>query len=481
MHRTRSTRSKRRAAWAALASLVLAGVAHAADRDGSHLLAGSATTRRQDSAAFSQSSANMSFERQLDFKVGDGIFRKLWVPAPSSTRSSDGLGPLFNARGCQSCHLRDGRGRPPAAKEAATSMILRLSIPPQNDADRQQLANYIRAAISEPVYGNQLQNFSVNGLLAEGRMTVEYSDHPVTLADGEVIRLRRPRYGVADLNFGPMHRQVMLSPRVAPPMIGLGLLELIPEEALLKHADPEDDNGDGIAGKPNRVWSRVESRVMTGRFGWKAGMPTVADQVADAFANDLGLSTPLVHASHGDCTPAQKACMGMATGNDPREHVEVPRKMFDLVVFYSRNLAVPAQRSPQDPAVRRGRAIFSAAGCSSCHVPEYVTGTDPARPEQSAQRIFPYSDLLLHDMGEGLADDRPDGEANGRQWRTPPLWGIGLTKTVSGHDLMLHDGRARGALVSIVWLGGEADAAWAWVERMSRAERSDLLAFIQSL
>lgn len=479
MRPTRLARSKSYA-FVALAGFLLAGAAQA-DPQEPGLLAGAATTRRFDAAAFSQPSANMAFERQLDFRVGDGIFRKLWVPAPSSTKSSDGLGPLLNARGCQSCHLRDGRGRPPAVNEAATSMVLRLSIPPQTEADRAALATYMRAATPEPTYGGQLQNFSINGLLAEGRMTITYTEHPVTLADGEVVRLRKPNYGVADLNYGSLHPKTMLSPRIAPPMIGLGLLEMIPDEALLKHADPEDVNGDGIAGKPNRVHSHAEGMAMIGRFGWKAGMPTVADQVADAFATDLGLSTHLIPSSHGDCTPAQKACLALPTGDDPREKVEVPRKMFDLVVFYARNLAVPAQRNPDDPSILRGQALFASAGCSSCHVPSFVTGSDPSRPEQSAQRIFPYTDLLLHDMGEGLADDRPEGEANGRQWRTPPLWGVGLTRMVSGHEMMLHDGRARGALEAILWHGGEAEAARARVQRMSRAERADLLAFIQSL
>lgn len=479
MRPTRLARTKSYAV-AALAGFVLAGAAQA-DPQESGLLAGAATIRRYDASAFSQPAANMAFERQLDFRVGDGIFRKLWVPTPSSTKSSDGLGPLLNARGCQSCHLRDGRGRPPAVNEAATSMVLRLSIPPQTDADRAALATYMRVVTPEPTYGGQLQNFSVNGLLAEGRMTIAYTEHPVTLADGEVVRLRKPNYGVADLNYGPLHPKAMISPRVAPPMIGLGLLEMIPEEALLKHADPQDVNGDGIAGRPNRVYSHAEGRAMIGRFGWKAGMPTVADQVADAFATDLGLSTHLVPASHGDCTPAQKACRALPTGDDPREKVEVPRKMFDLVVFYARNLAVPAQRNPNDPSLLRGKSLFAAVGCTACHVPGFVTGSDPSRPEQSVQRIFPYTDLLLHDMGEGLADDRPEGEANGRQWRTPPLWGIGLTRMVSGHDMMLHDGRARGALEAILWHGGEAEAARARVQRMSRAERADLLAFIQSL
>ncbi|MCW0236451.1 MAG: c-type cytochrome [Ferrovibrio sp.] len=479
MRLTRSARNKRAVA---LAVLLTAGAAQAADEGPQNgLLAGAATGRRFDATAFSQPSANMSFERQLDFKVGDGIFRKLWVPSPSSTKSSDGLGPLYNARSCQSCHIRDGRGQPPATGEAAVSMVLRLSIPPRSDDDRRALSSFMRSVTPEPVYGGQLQGFSVNGLLAEGRMTIDYSEHPVTLADGEVILLRRPRYGAVGLNYGPLHPQTMLSSRVAPPMIGLGLLELIPEAAILQHADPEDSNGDGIAGKPNRVWSHAEGRAMLGRFGWKGGMPTVADQVVDAFATDLGLSTHLVRASHGDCTTAQKDCLALPTGEDMRERVEVSRKMLDLVIFYARNLAVPAQRHPRDPAVLRGQALFAAVGCSGCHVPGFVTGSDPGRPEQSAQTIFPYTDLLLHDMGEGLADERPEGQANGRQWRTPPLWGIGMTWTVSGHDALLHDGRARGALEAILWHGGEAEAARARVQRISRSERADLLAFIQSL
>jgi CxxC motif-containing protein (DUF1111 family) len=434
-----------------------------------------------NASAFSHPSATMAFERQLDFKVGDGIFRKLWMPAPSSTASSDGLGPLYNARSCQSCHIRDGRGTPPAGPEQAASMVLRLSIPPQSDADRQALAATLPHVTPEPVYGTQLQTFSAQGLLAEGRMAIRYTEVAVTLADGEVVRLRRPSYRVEDLNYGRLHPQAMLSPRVAPPMIGLGLLELIPEADILKRADPEDSDGDGIAGIANAAFSRAEGRIMTGRFGWKAGMPTIADQVADAFANDLGLSTTLVPASHGDCTAAQRDCLAMPVGNDKREAVEVPGKMFDLVVFYARNLAVPPRRRPSDPAVQRGQALFAAAGCSGCHTPGFVTGRDAARPELSGQVIYPYSDLLLHDMGEGLADHRPEGLASGRHWRTPPLWGMGLTRTVSGHEQFLHDGRARGILEAILWHGGEAEVARTRVQRMTRSERNDLLAFIKSL
>lgn len=448
-----------------------------------HRPGGDATVSKPlNSSIFSHPSANMRFERQLDFKIGDGIFRKLWASSPSSTTSSDGLGPLYNARSCQSCHLKDGRGRPPAEGEAAVSMFLRLSIPPQGQADRQALESFLRNVTPEPTYGTQLQNFSVQGLLAEGRMEIRYGDVKVELADGETITLRQPRYSIADLNYGPLHPQSMISPRVTPQMIGLGLLEMIPESDILRHADPEDGNRDGIAGLPNRVWSHAHGKPMLGRFGWKAGAATVADQTAEAFAGDLGLSTPLLpKASHGECTAAQRDCLNAPTGDDTDEGVEVPRQMFDLTVFYARNLGVPARRNPDDPAVRRGQALFAAAGCASCHIPSHQTATDSAHPEQSGQTIWPYTDLLLHDMGEGLADHRPEGRASGRHWRTAPLWGIGLTRIVSGHDFLLHDGRARGVLEAILWHGGEAQPARDRVVRMSRQERADLLAFINSL
>lgn len=464
-----------------LCSLVAAASQAVADE---RLPGGEATSRKPVTVnAFSHASGNMPLERQLDFRVGDGIFRKLWASSPSSTTSSDGLGPLFNARSCQSCHVKDGRGRPPMAKdEAAVSLFLRLSIPAQTEADHALLADLKRTVTPEPTYGVQLQPFSVQGLLAEGRMEISYTDMPVQFADGETVMLRKPQYRIVDLNYGPLHPQAMLSPRVTPPMIGLGLLELIPEADIVKRADPEDIDNDGIAGKANSVWSRAEGRAMLGRFGWKAGMPTIADQTAEAFANDIGLSTPLIpKASHGECTAAQQACLVMPVGDDPTEHVEVPKKMFDLTVFYAQHLAVPERRNADAPAVKRGQALFAAAGCDGCHTPRHVTSHDAAKPELSGQTIFPYTDLLLHDMGEGLADNRSEGLANGRQWRTPPLWGIGLTKTVSGHDFLLHDGRARGVLEAILWHDGEAATAKNRVLQMSRSERGDLLAFINSL
>lgn len=477
----RQLRRQREAALAAILAIA-AAVWPMAIEAGEGRPAGAATSFKPvNASAFSHPSSNMEFRRQLDFRIGDGIFRKLWVSSPSSTASSDGLGPLFNARSCQSCHLKDGRGRPPAKGESAVSMLLRLSIPPQDENQRRRLDSLLTTAIPEPNYGTQLQTASVQGLRSEGRVVVEYAEKPVTLADGEVMQLRQPRYRIADLNYGPLHPQTMISPRVAPPMIGLGLLEIIPEAEVLRLADPEDANGDGIAGKANLVWSSEHGKPMLGRFGWKAGMATIADQTAAAFASDIGLSTHFAPHSHGDCTESQSTCLMAPTGDDVTERVEVTRQMFDLVVFYARNLAVPARRRMDDAAVRRGQRLFAEVGCGKCHHPHFVTADDSIQLEQSDQSIWPYTDLLLHDMGEGLADDRPEGLANGRQWRTPPLWGIGLTETVSGHNLLLHDGRARGVLEAILWHGGEAEPIRQKVVRMTRQERADLLAFVKSL
>jgi CxxC motif-containing protein (DUF1111 family) len=432
-------------------------------------------------SVFSQPSANMSFERQLDFRVGDGIFRKLWVSSPSSTKSSDGLGPFFNARSCQSCHLKDGRGHPPQGGEEAVSLFLRLSIPPQSDVDRAALASRRVTVIPEPTYGEQLQSFSVQGLLSEGRMAIAYDEESVTLAGGEVVTLRRPSYRVVGLNYGPLHPETMVSPRLTPPMIGMGLLEAVPEADILAAADPDDADGDGISGRPNWAWSDTAGAVALGRFGWKATRPTIGDQIAHAFAGDLGISTPIVAAAYGDCMPAQTACRNAPDGADPVEGVEVTQQMFDLTLFYARNLAVPARRDVDDRQVLAGKRLFYAAGCTGCHRPKLVTARDTVEPEQAFQLIWPYTDLLLHDMGDGLADGRPDGEATGREWRTPPLWGLGLTETVTKFPSYLHDGRARNVLEAILWHGGEAEAAKQNVVAMRGDERDALLAFLGSL
>lgn len=452
--------------------------------------AGAATVRaRNDSNAFSQPSANISFERELEFKVGNGLFRKLWVSSPSSTLGSDGLGPLYNARSCQRCHLKDGRGHPPnGSEDDAVSMFLRISVPATNNDALSRIETYLRDAGDDtprtrpdPTYGGQMQDFGVAGHPAEYRLDITYEEIEVPLSDGEVASLRAPTYRAADLGYGPLAEGAMLSPRVAPHMLGLGLLEAIPAADILAAADPDDADGDGISGKAQIVWSDEYDQPMLGRFGWKAGAPTVKHQSAAAFAGDIGISSPLFTAPAGDCTGTQSDCLAAPHGDGDDRITEIDVEGLDLVTFYSRNLAVPARRDEGDPQVLRGKEQFFAAGCAACHTPKFVTHRLTDQPEQSFQLIWPHSDLLLHDMGEGLADNRPEGRANGRDWRTAPLWGIGLTDTVSGHTYFLHDGRARSLLEAILWHGGEAQADRDTVIDMPKPDRDALIRYLESL
>ena len=466
---------------------ILALAATATLEPGEENPGGGATTRRSrvNRDVFSQPSQGISFENEGRFRIGNSIFRKLWVTPPASTDSSDGLGPLYNARGCQNCHLKDGRGSPPSAnfpEDTAVSMFLRLSIPPETEEQKRLLAERRVNVIPEPTYGGQIQNFAVQGVPIEGHMHIDYADKPIKLGDGTRIILREPTYTVTEPGYGPLHPKTMLSPRVAPQMIGLGLLEAIPEERLRAFADPDDKNGDGISGRTNEVWSIAHNKPMLGRFGWKAGNPTIEQQSAEAFAGDIGISNPIVNASFGDCTSAQTICTGAPHGDSPRQNGhEVGRELFDLVVFYSQNLAVPPRRRTSDPQTLAGKSLFNSAGCAGCHTPSHTTGDVPGQPHLSNQKIWPYTDLLLHDMGEGLADNRPEGEADGREWRTPPLWGIGLTGAVSRHTNFLHDGRARTIEEAILWHGGEAQRARDAYAELSREERDALVAFVKSL
>ncbi len=444
------------------------------------LPAGAATVRlRTDADAFSQPSGNLEFAQELDFKVGNGLFKKIWVSSPSSTLASDGLGPLYNARSCQRCHLKDGRGHTPnGPDDNAISMYLRVSIPGGDPI--QEIKDYI-ATQPEPNYGGQMQDLSLLGHPAEYRLDITYEDVPIKLSGDETVVLRKPTYKAADLGYGPLHPDAMLSPRVAPQMIGLGLLEAIPVDDLLAKADPDDADGDGISGRPNIIWSIEYGAPMMGRFGHKAGMPTIAQQSAAAFAGDIGISSPLYPAAYGDCTELQAECVSAPHGDGDDRTFEIHQQGMDLVVFYSRNLGVPERRDVDDAEVLRGKRVFHDSGCAACHTPSHVTHRLEDRPEHSFQLIWPYTDLLLHDMGEGLADNRPESRATGREWRTPPLWGIGLTEQVSGHTQFLHDGRAQSLLEAILWHGGEAQVARDKVVTLPKADRAALIRFLESL
>ncbi len=448
-------------------------------------LPGGSTTNRKrfDRDAFSQSAANLSFGERSNFSVGNGLFRRLWVTAPASTKSSDGLGPLFNARACQRCHLKDGRGHTPSdANDSAVSMLLRLSIPPRNKTEAEQITSGRASVIPEPTYGRQLQDLAVSGFSAEGRMGITYEDVAVVLADGTRVVLRKPTYAAIDLANGPLHPKTMISPRVAPPMIGLGLLEAIPERDILANADPDDQNNDGISGKENRVWSLKQNKLMLGRFGWKAGQPSLEEQNAGAMSGDIGISNPVHPDPWGECTPAQESCRKAIHGTaGATDKLESSAEIMALILFYTRTLAVPARRDASAPDVLKGKRLFYQAACISCHVPKFATRGDYEVDALAGQLIWPYTDLLLHDMGEGLADNRPEARANGREWRTPPLWGVGYTKKVNGHTQFLHDGRARNLTEAILWHGGEAQESRDQFVGMSKENRKYLLTFLNSL
>lgn len=447
-------------------------------------MSGGATTSKAEpgSGAFSQPSANMPLEKVRDFKLGNALFQKLWVSSPSSTQASDGLGPLYNARSCQSCHVKDGRGRPPLQGEDAVSMFLRLARPARTDAERAEITRHDIVNFPDATYGRQLQNLAIPGLEAEGKLAVEYSEEAVILADGETVMLRKPFYRVADPKYGPLGDDTTLSARIAMPTLGLGLIEAIPDADILALADPDDRNGDRISGKPAWVKDHRSGIVKLGRFGWKAQKASVRDQSSSAFLHDIGISTPDATNAYGDCTRVQKDCLAMPTGVQPRLGTsEAPDPVLDLVTFYTENLAVPQRRNVSDNKVLRGKEIFYTTGCAACHAPKFVTRRDATDALHSFQLIWPYSDFLLHDMGDGLADGQQVGEANGREWRTQPLWGIGLTQAVNGNGFYLHDGRARNLTEAILWHGGEAEKARNAFATLPKSDRQALLAFLESL
>ncbi|MGL4405008.1 MAG: di-heme oxidoredictase family protein, partial [Notoacmeibacter sp.] len=375
-----------------------------------------------------------------------------------------------------------GRGHPPERDTDATSMFLRLARAPLTEAERQQIANGILSNFPDPFYGGQLQDLAVPGLKGEGQMVITYVEEPVTLGDGEVVSLRRPSYSVKALGFGPLNPSTTLSPRIAPPMTGLGLIEAIHEADIAAKHDPDDANGDGISGQMALIRNSKTNQVDLGRFGWKAENVSVRTQSASAFAGDIGISSPDVPLHHGDCTPKQTDCLAAVTGVQKRlGNTEAPDPVLDLVTFYSKNLAVPQRRNVGAPNVLKGKEQFYALGCASCHTPAFVTRRDAADTEHAFQLIWPYSDFLLHDMGEGLADGQQVGLASGQEWKTPPLWGIGLTQIVSGHTFFLHDGRARSLTEAILWHGGEAQKARDAFAASLKSDREALLAFLESL
>lgn len=429
----------------------------------SELSGGETTVFDASSHAFSIPAPNLSEVALQKHLEGDVEFEAVFVTAPAVV--NPGLGPIYNNVSCINCHSRDGRGRPPGADEGLVSLLFRLSLPKAEDTIEGKPPTPV------PGFGTQLNNRAIVEANPEGNVKIEYTEQPLTTADGTRVHLRHPNYTVTE-TYQPLPENVEVSPRVAPAVFGLGLLEAIREETILAYADEADVDGDGISGKPNYVWDVVAKRYTLGRFGWKANQPTLLQQVAAAYNDDMGITTSLFSTENS---------AGQSQLTEHSVTPEVSDEILEVVTFYVQTLAVPARRDVDDPEVKHGEQLFAEARCASCHVPTLRTGVLAGVPSVSNQTIHPYTDLLLHDMGPDLADNRPDFHASGREWRTPPLWGIGLVKRVNGHTNFLHDGRARDLMEAILWHGGEAEASRRAVEQMSKTERDALIAFLESL
>lgn len=418
-----------------------------------------------DKHLLDQPDARMSKLDQVDFAVGRSFFRNPWVQAPASTDARDGLGPLFNAFSCASCHISSARGLAPVDGQPLMTHVVRLSVADPNTG--------LNKFVPEPNYGGQLQNQSLPGVPVEGKAIIRFSEVKRTLLNGEQIVLRSPVLSIEQLGYGELAENVRTSVRMAPVLTGLGLLDAVPEQQLLDWEDPQDADGDGISGRANRVFDIAGQQETIGRFGWKAEQPSVKQQSAGAFHADIGISSSLFEGQN--CTASQIDCQQKPHGGS----LEISDKLLDRVALYVGNLAVPASRA-DDEENREGKALFSEAGCQKCHRPTLVTG-ESEHAWLSNRTIHPYTDLLLHDMGEELADNRPVFAASGREWRTPPLWGIGLAKKVAPQTGFLHDGRARNVLEAVLWHGGEAQQSREAVEQMTQTQRRQLIEFIESL
>ena len=408
-----------------------------------------------------------------DFLTGQHTEGGNTLSAAEIAANANHAGPAYNQVSCDGCHLRDGRGLPPDAGSPMQTMVVKV-FGAGSDAHG--------VPLPDPSYGKQLQDRATSGLTPEGAATVQSSAVEGQLADGTPYTLQRPTVQFLSTAAGPPQRYSVRLPRQ---LIGMGLLEAIPEAELLARADATDCNRDGISGRPNLVWDPEDGKTHLGRFGWKAAKASVVHQVAEAAMLDIGLTSRVF--ARADCGSAQAGCGDDATTR------ELADADLDRLVTYMRLLAVPPRRDLDRPEVQRGEALFAQLGCVNCHAPTQRTGATHPFVELRDQVIHPYSDLLLHDLGPDLAD-ASEGElvAQPSEWRTPPLWGIGLCDGVGngsgttqfparGPCRYLHDGRARSPLEAVLWHGGEAAPVRARVVALPAADRAALLAFLGSL
>jgi len=439
---------------------------------------GETTNITNNKNSFSLEAKNLPEHLRVDFLVGDALFERIWEDSKfTSNIARDGLGPFFSSQSCEGCHINDGRGHLPEETYMdmdSISIVIHLG-KDKNDLDTGS------KNIPDGNYGSQISEFAVEGVLKEADINFKYDYSIGAFNNGMIYELRKPKISLSNLNYGNIDKDTEFSARVAQPLIGLGLIESIDIEDIMKNEDEFDLDNDGISGKANKVWDDVNQKEELGRFGWKASQPSIYQQVADALFNDMGLSNPL-YTNPSNCGESQIDCLNAINGNSiEHDNLEVSNQQLELITFYSQQLGVPARRDIDDEDVIAGKKLFFELSCNSCHMEKFKTGSHSDHKNLKHQVIYPYSDFLLHDMGDGLSDDIPEYLASGNEWRTTPLWGLGLTETVSGRETYLHDGRARNLTEAILWHGGEANSAREQFKKLNNIQINQLLRFLNSL
>ena len=449
---------------AAIAGITLSAFLHSPAHSQSPILmaGGDTTIHNRTSQAYTLPAPNLDEYWADRHAVGDLAFEASFVTPPANV--NPGLGPLFNGTSCVGCHINNGRGLPEKGQRVVrVSQLTAANEDVPFPSDHFYAAEAVAPTGNAPPVagiGNQLQEQGVYGYAPEGVVEVEWQEQPGTYGDGTTYQLRSPQLRLSRLDGTSLPEGVVFSNRIPPPVFGAGLLEAVPESDVLQRADPDDADHDGISGRPNWVWDVIQQTEALGRFGWKANTPTLLQQSASAYVNDMGVTNPLFPAEDGT--------------------EDIDMDILKVAAIYVQTLAVPARTLLDDPQVQRGERLFSDANCAACHVAELSTGAHEISALEN-QTIHAYTDLLLHDMGPALADGRPDFQADGNEWRTFPLWGVGLAQTVLPYSGYLHDGRARTLEEAILWHGGEAEASKEAFRTMSEGDRAALVRFLRSL
>lgn len=410
---------------------------------------------------------NLNDEQRDSFILGRSFFTIPWVEAPSATTARDGLGPLFDANSCVSCHPGNGKGELFSNNNIASrSLIAKASIK-SNDSIEHKTILEKNGFVSEPVYGNQISINGVHGVAFEGRVNIEFEEIKVKFPDGEEDILLKPKYSLKDLNYGNLDSNAIISYRIAPSLNGMGLISQISDEEILKNADENDLNNDGISGKANFVYSKISKKYELGRYTSKASVSRLKEQIANAANNDMGLTTTIN--PNDNCTKTQINCN---EAPKPRDKIDLPSDRLDAIDFYIKNIKTYSAK--ENLEFKKGLELFEAVDCAKCHISSFKL--------EKGFEIRPYSDFLLHDMGEGLSDGFSEFSASESEFRTIPLWGLALHEKInSKKPRLLHDGRARNFQEAILWHGGEALKSKEKYMNLTKEKRAELINFLEGL